>query len=355
MAFRSKTQQRALDEVLHLASHYGDTLLCVDNIFDFRYLDWFFPKLVELKLGLGFHFETKVNLKKDHIRLLREAGVTHLQPGIESLSSAILRLMRKGCTLLQNVRCLRWARQYDVTVAWNLLYGFPGEDPLEYGHIAKLIPLLHHLDPPIFVSNIRMDRHSPYFNTPAGFGLENVRPYPAYALVYDLPDSELRDIAYYFEFEYADGREHGEYVAAVVEAAREWQEKFADGVTLEAKPLPNGCVAITDTRELAAGSYYELDALACRVLQECDREHSLNAVLGRFADVPHEDVTATLQDLLERHLVLREGDDLLSLPVIRDDHAIDLSLRDEFRLSTRMLMGLSDARRRTVAGIQAEG
>ena len=351
MSYRSKSQPRALEEVLYLAERYGDTFLCVDNIFDFHYFDWFLPKLGEMGRRISFHFETKVNLKKEQMRILRIAGVTHLQPGIESLSTPILRLMNKGCTLLQNVRCLKWARLYDITVAWNLLYGFPGESPSEYLGIAEAIPLLHHLDPPIFVSRIRMDRHSPYFTKPGKFGLSDVKPYPAYAHVYELPDRELFDIAYYFQFSYDSGQLVEEYVGDMVAQARKWQMRFADGVTLEAQPIDEGKGRIIDTREIAAERDYVLDSLAWSILCDCDVERRVDALRRKYLDnYPLERIDAAIEELNARQLILHEGGAVLALPVNRIDESVDTSLRDEFRLSTRMLMNLSEVWRPTSVG-----
>src|SRR5207247_426359 len=136
----------------------------------------FFPMIVSRNLGYTFHYETKVNLKKHQLKRLSEAGVRDLQPGIESLSTPILRLMKKGCTLLQNLQFLKWCREYGIRVSWNLLFGFPGEDPAEYAKMAQLIPSLRHLDPPDYCSRVRMDRFSPYFASPDEFEFKAIRP-----------------------------------------------------------------------------------------------------------------------------------------------------------------------------------
>ena len=44
-----------------------------------------------------------------------------IQPGIESLSDHVLKLMRKGTTALQNIQLLKWCREYGVQPEWNLL------------------------------------------------------------------------------------------------------------------------------------------------------------------------------------------------------------------------------------------
>ena len=139
------------------------------------------------------------------MKLLRDAGVVAIQPGVESLSTHVLQLMRKGVTALQNIQLLKWCKQYGVTVAWNLLYGFPGETPADYADISRSMASLWHLPPPHAVGAIRMDRFSPYYNEAASFGLVNVRPMDMYRLLYPLPDERLRNLVYFFDFDHADG------------------------------------------------------------------------------------------------------------------------------------------------------
>jgi hypothetical protein len=51
-------------------------------------------------------YEVKANLTREHLRLMSRAGVTLCQPGLESLSSHVLHLMRKGVRAAQNVNVL---------------------------------------------------------------------------------------------------------------------------------------------------------------------------------------------------------------------------------------------------------
>ena len=59
--------------------------------------------------------------------MLHLAGVHRIQPGIESLSNNVLKLMRKGTTGIRNIQLLKWCKQYKIAVDWNILYGFPGK------------------------------------------------------------------------------------------------------------------------------------------------------------------------------------------------------------------------------------
>src|SRR5581483_3803198 len=121
MRFRAKSPARALAEMRQLAAQYQPRqLAAVDNSLDMRYFQDVLPELAARPIGMELFYETKANLRREQIRLLREAGVTRIQPGIESLSTAVLRLMRKGVTAVQNIQLLRWCAEYMVEPYWSL-------------------------------------------------------------------------------------------------------------------------------------------------------------------------------------------------------------------------------------------
>ena len=96
MAFRSKSPTRALDELDYLATRWKpETVDVVDNILDMKYFDNVIPALAKAKRPMQMFYEVKSNLKREHIKLLAEAGVCRIQPGIESLSNNVLKLDAK--------------------------------------------------------------------------------------------------------------------------------------------------------------------------------------------------------------------------------------------------------------------
>jgi ribosomal peptide maturation radical SAM protein 1 len=117
MAFRSKSPARVVEELTTLAQRYGQlNFQVVDNILDHRYFREMLPRLRDAGHDLSLFYELKANVTREQVRLLRAAGVDRIQPGLESLSTPILRLMKKGVTALQNVRLLKWAAQYGLRV-----------------------------------------------------------------------------------------------------------------------------------------------------------------------------------------------------------------------------------------------
>src|SRR5947209_12986231 len=117
----------------------------VDNIFDMKYFKDLLPSLRKRKTKLALFYETKANLTKEQLLSMKAAGIVALQPGIESLSTYVLGLMRKGTTALQNIQMLKWCKEIGIVPHWNVLYGFPGERPSDYLEMAHLMGALHHL------------------------------------------------------------------------------------------------------------------------------------------------------------------------------------------------------------------
>ena len=204
MTFRAKSPQRVLDELNVIARRWpGEWIQAVDNILDHRYFKTVLPALARREPKLELFYEVKANLKEHEIRLLADAGVTSVQPGIESFSSASLRTMDKGVTGVQNIWFLKTCKRFGVHVGWNYIWGFPGEQQTEIDRVAELVPLLSHLEAPTGFGPLRLDRFSPNFANPAAHGFENVRPAPAYEYIFEgVPSGGLRRLAYYFSFDY---------------------------------------------------------------------------------------------------------------------------------------------------------
>lgn len=247
MSFRPKSEQRALDELEALLRAYPAVHVdAVDNILDMSYLTSVCAVLAERRWDMSIFFEVKANLTREQLSTIQRAGINSIQPGIESLSSHVLSLMRKGSTKLINIRLLKWARYYGISVQWNILNGFPGETDEDYIQQAELIPLLYHLQPPEGGGRIWLERFSPYF-TESAFPLSNVQPKSIYRHIYP-SQLDYSKIAYFFDYEAADVASEQAY-DTLRAATLAWRQKWANGKppSLIYQRLP-GKVSIIDRR-----------------------------------------------------------------------------------------------------------
>jgi ribosomal peptide maturation radical SAM protein 1 len=231
LAYRRKSPERALAELERLTSmHPGCHVFFTDEIAPRDSFETFLPALAARAPGLEIvYYEVRPDLPREHLAALAAAGVRRVEVGIESLSTQVLRLMRKGTTALQGVQFLKWAREEGVEAVWNLLWGLPGEDPAEYRRMTRLVPLLTHLQPPNTVGSVRLDRFSPLFEDPLASGISDVHAVPAYRHVYDLPPEALDELAYFFGFSVGRPEPLEAYTARLAAAVSAWKQVPREG------------------------------------------------------------------------------------------------------------------------------
>ena len=315
MGYRSKSVARVLDELGSLIDRWPcPTLEAVDNILDMKYFETVLPALEKMTLPGPVFYEVKANMKRHHVASLQRANILRIQPGIESLSDHVLQLMGKGTTGLRNVQLLKWCREYDIAVDWNLLYGFPGETDADYADIAQILPRIRHLQLPGACGPIRLDRFSPYFERPAQYGITRVRPMPVYRLLYPIDGLRHERIAYYFHFDYTPEAAASPAADAVVRLAEALRES-ADGGSLRALPHRDGGLHIADTRAQPRVAALKLSAFERCIVMRIDEIASVEQVMRalahtfpgqRFAD---DAVRAFLDELVELDMALSDGND----------------------------------------------
>lgn len=322
MKFRSKSAERTLEEIVSMSKRYKVTHFnATDNIIEMGYFEALLPALAETGLDLHLFYETKANLKRSQVAAMAAAGVLEIQPGIESLDTSVLSLMKKGTTALQNVRLLKWALEYRVQVGWNMIFGFPGEDPAAYARMASLVPSLRHLEPPSS-SMLEVHRFSPYHADTASYPLSLKGPKPFYRHVYPLDEATLRDIAYSFAFEYTTPQDPRAYAGPLASALDDWRKRWPHA-KLEMR-RGAGFLEIEDTRD-DRRTFHRLEAVEARIYGMLDASATAGAVaheLARTAEhgevVPTvADVEGFLDELVKLRLVYEEDGRYLSLAIPR--------------------------------------
>ena len=286
MGYRQKNEQRFREEVAAVAERYGAKyLFMADNILSAKYYRDFIQWAKEHELGISYFYEIKSNVTRSMVADLADAGVTMVQPGIESLSTPILKLMGKGVRGIQNIAFLKYAYDYGVVPAWNFLAGFPGEDPEEYQKMTALVPLLSHLAPPNGVVDIEFHRFSPYHNDPEAYEI-TLRPHPNYFFIYPLPEEQVARLAYVFEVEGRTSMSLS-YLANLNHAVTGWIRSYREGRSTLTWALDGEDILVRDRRQGMPQADLRLKGFAARLFHAFDSPVKLAAVSsepGRFAE-----------------------------------------------------------------------
>lgn len=324
--FRSKSAPRVMDEIRYLVGRYRRynpaLLRVVDNVLNPAYFEDLLPELGRLSLDTQLFFEVRATLRKREVRALAEAGVTDVQAGLESLSTHVLRLMRKGTSVLQNIQLLKWSKQYGIAASWNLIYGFPGELAEDYAGSLALARVLTHLSAPVGFGPFRLDRFSYNLEHAAELGLVNVRPKPLYSYLYPFDEATLRDLAYYFDYERRQPIDDGGWLAPLAAQVDAWRSRHDELVSHRL----NGGIVIDDTRPVATAGQVALDGAAALVYEACDQARGVSQIERWLQDrhrqaVDAAEIARLLMGFVEKRLMVREGERYLSLAVM--DYAVD--------------------------------
>lgn len=127
--------------------------------------DWV-KKLCELIIAsplygnIHFTANSRVNpLKKETLEIMKKAGCFMVAFGFESGSDEILKKIRKGATVEQNLQAARWCHEIGLPFWGFFVVGFPWENK---GHIMKTRRLIYEANPDF----IEVKMALPYYGTP---------------------------------------------------------------------------------------------------------------------------------------------------------------------------------------------
>ncbi len=321
MRFRSKSTKRIIEDIETLSErHRVSRINAVDNIIGREQTKQLTQYMKSKEMDYDLFFEIKANLTRDEIQALSEGCITHVQPGIESFSSNVLKIMDKGITGIQNVNSLRWFAYYGVHAFWNLIFGFPGERRCDYEDQRALIQKLHFLPPPRGIGPIWIERFSPYFrDATEGRHFRGLRPHDSYRYVYPASVDVLR-AAYFFEAELVEAVDESS-VNALTTAVKDWRERWQIEPlpTLAYQKLSNG-VRIVDGRSIETKSYFYTDLLAYAFLICVDRPRSPSYIFDQVAKLIGDfysasEIDQALAMLVRRDFLIQESDLFLALPL----------------------------------------
>lgn len=321
MEYRSKDIDRIIREIIELTSRYRMTrLMATDWIISRKQRGQIFLLLKQLGLDLDLFFETRADLTKEEIALMKEAGVTQIQPGIESFSTSLLQLMRKHTRGIRQIQFLRWCREVGVHPTYNLLAGFPGENPEWYAEMCGLIPRLRHLDPPrVNVIRVELHRFSPLFNRKSDFGINSYDIRADYRFNFPPGLVDLTKVGYFFDFTSRFLGDIDAYVAPLSKEVGRWINAHSGKSSpVYEYQIGRDFLSIIDTRN--GRKELSVDNIERDILLLCDevksrRELARDLETKHAAAVSDGTLDRAVRKLLEQDLLIEDGELLLTLPI----------------------------------------
>ncbi len=311
MEFRSKSPDRVLEMLKLLSRRYGVRYFnAIDNILAPGYISRLFGRLAEAHSDLRLHYEIRPKLTRAQLGAVRRGGLTSVQPGIESFSTNVLKLMKKNTTGMNNLELLKWTTYYGIDNSYNILFGFPGETTQDYRDQAEVIRRISHLQPPYAMAQARPDRGSPMFTRPSEHSISSLRPSACYRYIYP-PDYDLRRVSYFFEHD-LDGKTPQDGYHECFDLVAGWKQRWKKTQRPYLRYLKTWeSVSIHDGRNSVRCSHRFDDKEA--LLYELCADAKSKAELLAEIDCDESWLDGALQQFLDKELMIFLDDKYLSL------------------------------------------
>ncbi|MEW6734910.1 MAG: RiPP maturation radical SAM C-methyltransferase [Acidobacteriota bacterium] len=318
LAQRSRPIEAVINELLHQRARYNvNFFFAMDNILDKDHVDTLPHALREELPDCEFFFEIRVTMQRNQMKALADAGIVHVQPGIESMISEVLHLVDKGTNAVINLCFLRRCVEFGITPYWNLLHGFPGEDRQWYDRLIAELPQFFHLPCPDVI-RFGLHRFSPFFDEPERYGIKVKGCLDGSLYIWNLPEDEIRDLSFELDFVMPEYRDLDTLTDNLQKAIYTWRNSKAN---LRAELTIAGQVAIRDSRPTFSDIYL-LPKRASHVLRVLEQPSNLNSILARLAErsfngeaITAQEVLQDLNLLIEKGLVYYERNKYLALTI----------------------------------------
>lgn len=322
MSFREKSTDRVIQEMMHLTSRYRVVnLTAADWIISRKARADIFERLGALDYDIECFYETRADLSKRELKLMREAGVVKVQPGIESFSTELLKAMRKGTTRVRHLQFLRWANEYGIHLSYNILAGFPGEKAEWYAGMAEFLPKLRHLQPPLHnVHRVEMHRFSPLFRMREEYGVDEMQLRQDYCFNFPEGVVDPLKVGYFFSFSASTILDPETYIRPLRAVIEDWIEAQKGKAPPRYRyTLGPGFTRVEDTR-FGDGRIVQLADLHQDVFLLCDEIQSVEMLERALTPIYPEavargEIGRVVDELIAQDILYAEEKAVIALPV----------------------------------------
>jgi ribosomal peptide maturation radical SAM protein 1 len=322
--YREKNVDKIIEEIQVLSEKYkmlnfqiiGNALL--KN--DYRNLC---KKIMELQKDFTFFVEARAGrMKSKDYSLLKKAGFTTIQTGIETFSQNYLKKMNKGVQIIDNIASLKFCKENGILNTYNIIVNYPNEESIDFKETVKNTEFFwQYFDPPN-ISNLTVGFGSFIFNNLKLFNIK------------DLINSEIDNIMfpekilqnnisnfYYFERENENKANNWEEFVTTWRKIREESEtnvikskKLVDKLIFYYVDGGN-FIKIYDKRDINNFNIFILDELERMIFLSCKDVKSFDKIQEEFTQLEDFKLAAIMHSFEENGIVFRENNYYLSLPL----------------------------------------
>ena len=322
--YREKNYERFIEELTFLSDTF--------NMLEFQVIGCTLPqknykqlceKITELNRDYIFYIESRAGqLKLEEYTLLKNAGFTNIQTGIEAFSSNYLKKINKGVRLIDNIAALKFCKENNIKNSYNLIIDYPNEENKDFKETEQNIRLFkQYLDPPQ-ISKFVVGYGSKIYENPEKFNIEKIEHKIIDTIMYP-PEILANNFCFFYSFKRKEESEENNWNKLVTDWKNDFETRAISGVKRNTTVdklifyyVDGGCfVKIYDKRFNNQVKIYVLDKNEREVFLSCKNVVSLKKIISELNNISEKRIREILKSFIQIGIVFKEEEWYLSLPL----------------------------------------
>ena len=317
--YRKRDPARVVHDIDVLTErHQTLSVAFMDNVLPADSTDTLYAKLGRLDKELQMFSEIRASTSLKTLSKMRSAGMTHVQVGIEALSSRLLKKMNKGTTTIQNMEIMKHCEALGLHNSSNLMLHFPGSDEADVAETLKNMTFVMPFRPlrPVY---FWLGLGSQVWRYPKRFHIQSLSNHPHYSRLF--PEEVTKNATFSIQSYRGDLLRQRRLWKPVEKEIRAWK-RFYSGLHGQPSSGPillyqdGGTFLIIRQRRLGNDAIqHRLTGTSREIYLFCNTTRSLRRIMSRFPQLPEDKLMDFLQLMTGKGLMFEEQGRFLSLAV----------------------------------------
>ena len=309
---RCKSVVQIVDEIQLITKMFGKKkIIFTDSLFVAGKISEFvneFNKRGLSRLNGGF-VELKSTISYEELKQLKSIGITDVQFGIDALSESLLKRMRKGTSVIQNIAALKYCAQLGINVYANIITNYPDTSTTEINETIQGLKYVSHY------CNINNSPLIIYYGSPLYHESVHVKRLVPANKFNHISEIDAVMSSVYYENDLENNRKWIPVLVMLRKIKQTREQLPRHPYSLLNYVVQDDSIKIVDCMNNAETTLY---GTSKEIYEYCFAPKSLTQVLQNLKQNKTY-IYDLLNDMVKRGLVYTNGKLYLSLAVMRDD------------------------------------
>lgn len=317
--YRWKSAESMFNEVQQQSTRHQCLDFCfTDNALPPKEADAFFKSTANASTDYDFFAEVRVLTDPDTPLRYRRGGLSTIQVGIESLSTSLLKKMKKGTTAIENIAAMRQSAEAGIQLDGNLIIEFPGSNKEEVQETFRNLDFVLPYSP-LASASFFLGHGSPVANVPHEYGIQAMTQHPNNKKL--IPKKILHNLNMLIKDYRGDRTLQRKQWKDVGKKIKAWNtfhnERKSSRPALSYRD-GSSFLIIRQEQLIGPPLQHRLQGRSREIYIFCRKIRNMQEIQKKFSGIPVTTIQGFLMDLKDKKLVFHEDNKFLALAINPD-------------------------------------